>query len=212
MPYPYPGGGISVDATITKEVTPDFLAINAWCEGPEKASRDEVRQALTQLYGAIKDGVGKDERVRRGGGVSVVPSYDATGKTTNMYTGTLSVFIRITNPKAAQRIADLLESKGCTPNWDVRLVDTQEYELTILDELVTRLNKRKTVFEKLLKKTLSRVTGASLSTWVDGYSTYDPETNTAEANTTLSVTFDIGSRATLPTPRPPPVPNGSGTK
>jgi hypothetical protein len=116
----------------------------------------------------------------------------------NLFSGNLNVFIRITNKSASQRISDLVENLGCTSNWDVRLIDTQQYELGILDDLVTRLNKRKKIFEKLIKKVLTRVVSASLSTWVDAYSTYDPENNTVEATTTLSVTFDIGGRATIP--------------
>jgi hypothetical protein len=205
MPYPGTPGGITVDATVTKEVTPDFLAINAWCDITPQASRDQVRTAIASLYASIKDGVGRDGRVRRSGSSVISPFYDPSGKMSNLFSGNLSLFIRITNKSASQRIADLVENQGCTSNWDVRLVDTQSYELGILDDLVTRLNKRKKIFEKLIKKMLTRVVSASLSTWVDAYSTYDPEANTVEATTTLSVTFDIGGRATIPSPQPVPM-------
>jgi hypothetical protein len=77
-------------------------------------------------------------------------------------------------------------------SWDVRLTDTQSHEAGIIDELVSRLNKRKGAFEKLLGVKLKKVMGTYISTWVDAYSTYDPDTNTVEATTTLSVTFDTG--------------------
>lgn len=195
---PYGMGGVQVDATITKEITPDFLAINAYCDAGKQSNRDTAKDTLEKIYQDIKAGVGKDGRVRKQGAVSIYPYYGPMGEDTSSFSANLSIFIRITNPAAAQRIADLVESKGCGLNWDVRLVDTQEFELGIIDDLTTRLNKRKKVFEKLLGKKLTRVVSASLYTWVDGYTTYDPETNKADATTTLSVSFDLGGRATLP--------------
>lgn len=202
MIYPMPGygGGVTVEASVTKEVTPDFVAINAYCDAPRNASRETVRDSLNQLYNDIKNAVGKDGRVRKQGTPSVYPVYGPTGEMTDNYTGSISIFIRITNISAATRISDYVESKNCGANWDVRLTDTQSFETSVLDQLVTRLNKRKTVFEKLLKKKLNRVVSASIYTWADGYGTYDPETNKVEATTTLNVTFDLGGRATLPTP------------
>lgn len=196
---PYGMGGVQVDATITKEITPDFLAINAYCDAGKQTNRDTAKDTLEKIYQDIKAGVGKDGRVRKQGAVSIYPYYGAMGEETTSFSANLSIFIRITNPAAAQRISDLVENKGCSANWDVRLVDTQEFELSILDDLTTRLNKRKKVFEKLLGKKLNRVVSASLYTWVDGYTTYDPETNKADATTTLSVSFDLGTRTSLPT-------------
>ncbi len=194
-------GGVTVDSTYTKEVTPDFIAINAYCEVAGESSRQAVREKLNQLYLDIKNAVAKDGRVRKSGMGGVYPYYDpATGTSTDKFSGSLNIFIRITNLNAAQRISDLVDTKGCTPNWDVRLVDTQAYELQNLDVLIKRLNDRKVVFEKLLGRKLTKVIGASLYTYVDGYGTYDPETNTVDATTTLSVTFDIGTRASITTP------------
>jgi|GEM_PF-2387078 len=199
----YPGayGGVTVDASVTKEVTPDFVSMNAYCDVARGDNREQTRVSLQELYNEIKTAVGADGRVRKSGSFSIYPVTDSTGKEAGTYTGNLSIFIRILNVKAAQRIADLIENKNCSVSWDVRLVDTQEFELDVLDSLAARLNKRKTVFEKLLGKKLALVSSASLSTWADGYSTYDPETNKVDATTTLSVTFDLGGRTTLPTTR-----------
>lgn len=197
--YPGSPAGIHVDASVTKEVTPDYLSINAYCDSGKKPSRDLVRDALNQIYEDIKDAVGKDGRIRRTGSVSVYPVYAQGGDETGSYTGNMSLTIRILNKAAASRIYDYVEGKGCGPNWDVRLVDTLSHETKVLNELTDRLQKRKTVFEKLFGRKLSRVLSASINTWVDGYGTYDPETNTADATTTLSVTFDPGTRAMLPT-------------
>jgi hypothetical protein len=199
-PGPY-GNGITVDGMITKEVTPDYVAVNGYCEVTDLDSRDAIRTELTRTYNEIKTAVGADGRVRRNGAPSVYPYYDAYGSTsTGKMSGNLSIMIRVTNVSAAQRIADVLDEHGCNPSWDVRLVNAEDYETGILDELLAKVNKRKAVFEKLLGKKLTNVTGASLYTYLDGYSSYDPETNKADAQTTLSITFDLGATKIRPMP------------
>jgi len=202
MYYPSPyGGGISVDASVTKEVTPDFVAVNGYCEVTGLDSREDVRAELTKIYNDIKADVGTDGRVRRTGSPSVFPYYDSyTGTPTSKMSGSVSVFIRVVRTDTAQKIADILDEHGCSPNWDVRLVNTEDYEMGVLDDLIAKVNKRKLVFEKLLSKKLTNVTGASLSTWVDGWSSYDPETNKADATTTLSIMFDVGTKASISNP------------
>ncbi len=197
MYYPGPyGGGISVDATVTKEVTPDFVAVNGYCEASNRDSRDEVRTELIKTFNAIKSEVGSDGRVRRSGTPSVYPYYDTrTGMPTDKMSGSISMVVHVTNIDAAQRISDILDKYSCNPSWDVRLIDTEDHEIDLLDQLVSKANKRKTVYEKLLGKKLKNIIGVSLSTWVDGWSSYDPETNKADATTTLSIIFDIGSGA-----------------
>jgi hypothetical protein len=195
--YPYYGGGVMVDASITKEVKPDFVAMNAYCDIGKQPSRETAKVEANKIFTAIKNAVGTDGRVRRMGTVSIYPYYDQTGSDTGSYSANISIFIRVLKPAAAQRISDAVENQGCSVNWDVRLTDPQSFEMDILDELASRLNKRKAVFEKLLGKKLNRVVSASLSTWADGYSSYDPETNTVDATTTLSISFDVGGRATI---------------
>src|SRR6185436_19921988 len=78
--YPGPmGGGISVDASVTKEITPDFIAVNAYCDVGRHDTRDEAKNVLQQVYTTIKNAVGKDGRVRKSGGYSIYPFYDPSG-------------------------------------------------------------------------------------------------------------------------------------
>jgi uncharacterized protein YggE len=191
---PYYGGGIAVDASITKEVKPDFVALNAYCDIGMQSSREAAKMAADKMFTSVKNAVGADGRVRRTGGVSVYPYYDPMGKESSSFTANLSLFIRITKATAAERAMDAVEQAGCSGSWDVRLTDPQSFEMDVLDDLVKRLNKRKAVFEKLLGKKLNRVVSASLNTWADGYSSYDPETNTVDATTTLSISFDAAGR------------------
>lgn len=201
MPY-YPSyGGVMVDATVTKEITPDFVALNAYCDLGKQATRESAKAAAEKIFNDIKSAVGTDGRVRKTGAVSVYPYYGPMGETTESFSANLSIFIRVVKTTAAERISDAVEKAGCAANWDVRLLDPQTFELSVLDDLSARLNKRKAIFEKLLGKKLTTIVSASLNTWVDGYSTYDPATNKAEATTTLSVSFSMSGRSTLPTRR-----------
>lgn len=195
---PYYGGGVQVDASVTKEVTPDFVAINAYCSSGRVDSREEARDILDQIYQDIRAAVGSDGRVRKMGSMPVYPVYGQNGEETGSFTADMSLLIRIVDVSAAQRISDAVEDKTCSVNWDVRLLDTQSFEMSVLDELSERLSKRKTVFETLLGKKLNTVIGATLSTWVDGYGTYDPETNKVDGTTTLSISFDLGANTKLP--------------
>jgi hypothetical protein len=201
MIYPGPMGGIQVDASVTKNVTPDFIAINAYCDIGRKQNRDTTRDTLQQLFVDIKNAVGSDGVVRRSGGIGIYPYYDQTGRDTGQFSGNLNLMIRVTRPAAAQRIFDYVEDKNCGPNWDVRLVDTLRHETSVIDELTKRLQDRKALFEKMLNRKLTTVNSASLYTWVDGYATYDPDTNKAEATSTLSVSYDPGENATIRRPR-----------
>ena len=206
MIYPYYGGnGVVIDVQVTREVTPNVINLNIWCQLPETGTRAEMRTAVERLYQSIKSTVGTDGRIRRQGGYSINPIYDHTGKQTNVFQGNLNALIRITKPSATLRISEAVEDAGCGTGWDVRMQDMQKEEMGALDELLSKLNTRKQLFEKLLGKKLTVVQSASLNTYIDGYSSYDPETNTAEAMTNLTVTFDLGTRATLPRPVPTPL-------
>lgn len=202
MPPYYGGNGVTIDVQVTKEVTPDVITLNAWCQLPESGNRQQVRTELDALYLKLKNVVGTDGRIRKQGGYSINPVYDYTGKTSSMFQGNLNVLIRIAKTTATKRIADAVEDAGCGTGWDVRMQDMQEQEMAALDQLLTKLNTRKQVFEKLLGKKLTVVTSANLNTYIDGYSSYDPDTNTAEAITTLNVTFDLGTNTRLPVPTP----------
>lgn len=202
--YPYPGGsGISVDVSVTKTVTPDFVAINAYCEVGPQTSRDDAKKSLAKIYDAVKAAVGANGTVRRSGGSNVYPYYDPqAGQQTSKFSASINLLVRITNLALNQTVSDAVENAGCTVNWDVRLLDTQAHESSIINDLLSRLATRKALFEKLLKRKLNKVAGASMSTYVDSYGTYDPETNTVDATTTLTVSYDVGGGVSSTPPYP----------
>ncbi|MBP9750921.1 MAG: SIMPL domain-containing protein [Candidatus Peribacteraceae bacterium] len=196
---PYYGGGISVDVSTTKTVTPDTLSISGWCDAGVSGSRANVRDALKKQFDDIKAKVGADGKVRRSGGYSITPYYDPmTGMTkSDTFMGNLNLWVDVINFSASDRIAEVLEDAGCSVSWNVAVEDPQEIEYSVLDNLISRLNRRKEVFEKLLKTKLNddQIVGASLSSWIDSWSSYDPESNTATATVTLSVIFSNDTSA-----------------
>jgi hypothetical protein len=190
---PYYGGGISVDVSTTKTVTPDTLSISGWCDAGVNGSRASVRDALKKQFDDIKAKIGADGKVRRTGGYSITPYYDSmTGMAkADTFMGNLNLWVDVVNFSASDRIAEVLEDAGCSVSWNVAVDDPQEVEYSVLDNLISRLNRRKEVFEKLLKTKLNddQIVGASLSSWIDSWSSYDPDSNTATATITLSVIF-----------------------
>jgi predicted secreted protein len=190
------GSGVSVDVSVSKEVTPDSLSLSAYCDAGVTGSRAEVKAALKQMVEMVKQGVGTDGKVRRSGGYSIYPSYDPmTGQNnTSKYTGNVSLTIEVLNVSASERLLDLVEEQGCSVSWNAMLKDTQSLEREVLEDLMAKLEKRKEVYEKVLKADLDKVVGASLYTYVDGWSTFDADTNTAMATVTLTVTFEPSAK------------------
>ncbi len=190
---PYYGGGISIDVSTTKTITPDTLSISGWCDAGIQGPRADVKDALKKMFDSIKADVGADGKVRRTGGYSVMPYYDPmTGASrSGVYSGNLNLWVDVLNFKASERISDILEEAGCSVSWNAALKDPQAVEYDVLDDLLVRLNRRKEVFEKLLKTRLNDddIVSAYLSSWIDSWSSYDPDSNTATATVTLSVTF-----------------------
>lgn len=198
-PYPPMGGSmVTVDVSYVQEVKPDLLNVTAYCSLPVPTTQQAAREELNALYQKIKAEVGTDGRVRKSGGATYYPYFDPVSGITkpDQYTGNLNITIRVLKNSSVERITELLESKNCSTSFDARLLNTQDIEMNALDELSDRLNKRKTVFEKLLGKKLKNISGLYLSTWADGWGTYDSETGTVEATTTLSVTYEL-SRASV---------------
>lgn len=200
LPSAY-GGGVQIDASVTDQVTPDYVALNAYCSSGRVASREAARDALDALYENIRNAVGNDGRVRRSGGIPVYPVYGPRGEETDGFTADMNILIRIVNVSAAQRISDAVEDNGCGVNWDVRLVDTHASELSLIDELTDRMNNRKEIFERILSRELDKVIAATMYTWVDGYGTYDPEANTVDGTTTLSVSYSLEDETPAPARR-----------
>lgn len=189
-----PGGSVTIDVSVMREVAPDYVTMTAYCETGPLTSRAEVKSAIASITQALRAAAGTDAKVRRGGGLNVMPYFE-NGAATGKFAGNVQFIVRFSNIAASARLAAAAEDQSCGVNWDARMQDTQAYELSLIDELKSKLEKRKIVFEKLLGERLGDMTSVSMYTSMDGWN-YDPETQKADATTTLSVTYGAGMNAT----------------
>jgi hypothetical protein len=200
-------GSFSVDATVLHEATPDVINQNVTCDVQNPLSRAEVREEAQRKMQQIVGIVGDDGQVRRNGSPSVYPFYEgpvepridgeAAIAPSPRFTGSISMVVRNVKKDAAQSINDRIEDLGCSVNWDIRLLRTAAYARQHRAQLMEQIDEKKAVFEELLGKKLTKVSSMSLYTSVDygygGYGSFDPQTLTVPATTTLNMTFEFGT-------------------
>lgn len=196
-------GSVSIDATVFHDVTPDEVAINVTCEIQTPAPRKVVREQFQQKLESLKTAVGQDGKLRRMGTPSIYGGYvdPSLPPSEPLFTGTMSARISGVAAGSLVKVANVVEEAGCTPAWDVRLEYTGKYARENQEELMEQITDKKEFFESMLGTPLAKVMSVSVSTVLDApygsyygaSTTYDPETNTAQAVTTLMMTFDIGT-------------------
>ncbi len=188
MPVPpNPAGSVTIDVSVMREVAPDYVTMTAYCDTGPLKDRNEVKATIGQITQVLRTAAGSDARVRRGGGLTISPYYE-NGAMTSKFSGNVQFTVRFSNIAASARVASAAEDQNCGVNWDARMQDTQAYELSLIDELRSKLDKRKVVFEKLLGEKLKNMSSVNIMTSMDGWN-YDPETQKADATTTLTVTY-----------------------
>ncbi len=196
---PSPNGMFSVDATVMHDATPDYIGLGVLCEMQTAQSRPDARADITKKLAQIKTIVGTDGKVRLSGSPTLYPAYmDPMMGGTQTFTGNVSFSVREVKPAASQKISEAIEDMGCTVNWDVRLIYVAKYAREQKKELMEQIQEKKEFYESILGTKLNKVNSMSFYTSPDGgyyggYSIYDPETNTVPAQTTLSITFDLGT-------------------
>lgn len=201
---------ITVDATVYHLATPDTVNMSVSCDAPQADTKPNLRAQFNSMLQQMAQAAGGDATVRRNGSPTFYQSYGSPmpvenggtfspSETDEMYSGNMSVVILNIKNGAATRINNAVEDLGCSVSWDARLVNTTQYARDNHDALFAQLADKKAYYEDLLGVTLSRVSSIYVSTTEDtsGYyapsTSYDPETNTIPAMTTLSVTYDVGT-------------------
>lgn len=201
-------GTVSVEATVYHLATPDVVNLSVSCEAPVPGGRQDVRAAFRDMLRAMNATVGTSGTVRRNGtpniyqyyGSSPVP-FDGVSPEAVLYSGTMTVSVLDVQEGQGMRISDAMEEFGCSVTWDARLLFTAKYAREKRDALFEQLADKKAYLEQLLGTALSRVSTVYVSTSPDSggyygsFATYDPESNTLPAMTTLSVIYDIGTGA-----------------
>lgn len=211
-PYtPSDTGMINVDATVMHDATPDIINFNVSCEVQSPMSRAEVRSRAKEMLQAIRGIVGNDGDARMGSSPMVYPFYREmpmdpsmsadTKMMPPMFTGTMNFFVRNVKIDAAQRISDAIEDSGCGVNWDIRIVKTAKYARQLRSELMAQIDEKKAVFEDILGTSITKISNMSTYTSIDygyGSGSFDADTKTVQAMTTLNVTFDLGTKSVQP--------------
>ncbi len=204
---PADSSSVYVDATVYHLATPDVVNMSVSCDMQTPKSKADLRQGFSSQLVAIKTLVGSDAKVRRNGTPNMYPSYmdPMMSPSSTQFTGNMVVSVMDIKNGSAQRIADGVEEIGCSVAWDARLIYSAKYAEQMHDELFEQLADKKALYEKLLGVTFSKVSNISVMTSPDyggsyygagSSNSYDPETNTMPAQTTLSITFDLSKPVT----------------
>lgn len=203
-------GSVTIDATVSHEATPDSVGLSLYCDFQTAVKKPDLRSNMRKTLGEIRALVGTNGKVRMVGGFNYYYSYQDPTAAVADQTFTGNVSMNITGMTAAQLkpIAEKVEDKGCTVTWDARIYYSGKYAKQMREELMERIDDKKEFIESLLGVKMNKVSYISISTSPDnsyggsvGYSatggySYDPESNTMQAMTTLSITFDIGKGVT----------------
>lgn len=195
---------VTLDASVTHDATPDVLMLSVSCDVPTPSTRIAIREMSRQLMNDLKELAGEGSKVRRNGPPSIYNySSDPTlSPADQQYSGTMNFTIQNISAAGAGKLADDVEQKGCNYTWDARLLYTTTYAKQMKEELMEQIEQKQEFTEELLGTKMNKVLSLSFSTTPDysgggyyggGGSNYDPDTNTMQAVTTLSVTFDIGT-------------------
>lgn len=199
-------GSITVDATVYHVATPDVVNMNVSCEAQQPGTKQAVRAGFRDMLLKMSSVVGTSGSVRRNGtpgiyqyyGPGPMP-YESSDPQDILYSGNINVSVLNVKAGHGMRISDAMEEMGCSVSWDARLLNTTQYAREHREALFAQLAEKKLYFEQLLGISMSKVLGIYVSTSQDGggyyggLATYDPETNTFPAMTSLSVTYDIGT-------------------
>ncbi len=194
-----------IDATVTHTATPDLVNMSVDCQITEPMSREAVRAEVKEYMGDLQDSAGDSARVRRNSAPSLYQftNYDPeTGlpePATDLYSGSFGYSIALMNTARAEELASTVEEIGCTYSWDPRLIYTGKYVRQNRAELMEQIDEKKEFYEEILGIELNQVSSISFSTYIDSTygayygsaTSYDPESNTVNATTTLSITFDL---------------------
>jgi hypothetical protein len=198
---------VTIDASVSHTATPDTLNVSVSCPNQMPMARQELAEKFATLTSGIKTLVNGDGVVRKpqtnfyssgyGFGMPMpVEPTETPMPTEDLFSGDLTVAIRNFKPTNAMRLADGLVELGCTPTWDARLVYTGKYLRQNLKDLRMQIQEKKEAYEEALDQRLEKVGGMYSTTIVDTIAGsyiwpggYDPESNTMDVMTTLSMTF-----------------------
>lgn len=183
-PYYY-SDTISLNVYTTVDVSADKIYVYGTYTVDNAETKLDAVNEMSTVYNDIKAKLSDYGTVRRTG----VYSY-ADWEYTNLYDGSLSIKIDLSNKSKLEEVEESLYENGFD-NWnEVIVLNTSSAEKLAVPTLKTLIQDKKENYEALLDYDLGSISGLSMYSWVDS-TTYDADTN----KVTLTVSADVSYRA-----------------
>jgi hypothetical protein len=176
-------GGISFSVSSVVSTNANKIYVYGTYTTYEGSSKKEVVQDLAAAFADLK-------AATTGYGVltrSSLYTY-SDWQYTNMYDGTLSVRLELSNHSALEEVEELFYEKNFDVWTDVQVTNIGSVEKSAIADLREMIAEQKEIYEELLGYDLGRIAGLSLYTTVDS-TTYNPDTNTVEATVWATVSY-----------------------
>lgn len=194
---------ITIDASVEHTVKPDTLNVTLTCD-VKPTTEDAARNALRQKIATFKAHL-SGKSIRLNGPLNLYPSYGDTPNTDGapeLFSGTVTFTIGTMQPEEWQSIRGMLDAESCTATYDARVTRAVRYARQYRDQLLQQIDESRAFYEDLLGKKLTKVSNLFFSTIPDPQgndyggtaSGFDPDTGLLQVVTSLTVTFDVGSR------------------
>lgn len=156
------------------------------------SSRENVSAKLTSKYDSVKNALSNYGKVSRTYMNIYEDYYDPTlysGKS-KTYSGSVNVFVSLNNVKDYQVAYDKLVSLefNSYPNVEIDEEEKIDLEASLADRINKLIQKKKSVYEKVLGRTLGEITSLYFDTWPDT-NYFDPETGTVKVIINATVSY-----------------------
>lgn len=197
-----PDASFYIDATVSHPAKPDLIHMTVDCSLSEAMTKSQIRSIQKKYEETLRLAAGESGQVRRGSPASLYPNftYDMSGAKVDakemLFSGNVSFSVRLTDGSRSQALSDAAQEMGCTYGWDPRIGYAGSYAREHRAELMKQINDKKEFYESLFNVKFTDVSSVSVSSYVDSIYTgigtggsYDPESNTVNVTTTMSVTF-----------------------
>jgi hypothetical protein len=177
------GSGISLNVSTVVSTEADHIYLYGSYNVYAVDSKKEAVQELASVFADLKAATGDYGILTR----SSVYTY-SNWEYTNLYDGSLSVRLELTDHSALNDVEDLFYEKNFD-NWaDIQVTDTNAVKRSAVTTLKSMIKEQKSIYEELLEYSLGRIAGLSIYTTVDS-STYDPETNLVDVTVWADVSY-----------------------
>ncbi|MFA5948295.1 MAG: hypothetical protein WC806_05010 [Candidatus Gracilibacteria bacterium] len=189
MPYYAP---ISFTVGVSSKIKASKVFISADYNVNTLDSREAISVKLGTKYNEVKAAFSKYGKVTRSY-ISIYEDYVdpyATSIKSKTYSGSLSIRVDLTNISNYQTVQDELIAieLNAYPNVEINEEDKIDLESSLADKINALIKKKKKTYEKILEKSLGKITNLYLDTWPDP-NDFDPETGMVKVTVNATVNY-----------------------